>query len=140
MTTRVRTLSLVSVASLVAALTLALMASTSASADESPDSPDERRSGWMMPGDADRPMMERGERVGRHGTMDHEQLCQHHGTTRGDEQLRERHREAHGEGGHHGDGPMHGDAVREQMREDCDHRDGPQRSRHRALVGGMSMS
>ena len=139
MTTRVRTLSLVSVALLVAALALALVASASASADESPAPPDERRPGWMMT-NPDRPMMDPGEWMDRHGAMDDDQMRQHHGTMRGDEQMRERHREVHGEGDHHGDGPMRGDAVREQLREDCDHSDGPQRSRDRASLRGMSTS
>lgn len=140
MTTTVRTLSFVSVALLITALALGLLASTGASADESSDAPDERGPGWMMTGDLDHPMMDHDQSVGRHGAMDAEQLRQHHATMMGDEQLRERHRELHDEGDHHGDDAMHGDAVREQMREDCDHGDGPQRSRDRAFAPGISRS
>lgn len=138
MTTTVRALGFVSAALLITALALALIASTGASADESSDPPDERGPGWMMTGDLDRPMMDHGQLMGRHGAMDAEQLREHHATMMGDEQLRERHRERHDEGDHHG--PMHGDAVREQMREDCDHRDGPQRSRDRTFAPGISRS
>jgi hypothetical protein len=131
MTTPVRTLSIASVVLLVAALALALVAATSAAADETPDRPHGDR-GWAMTDDADRPMMDRGESLGRRGAMDADRMREHHGSMIGDELMRERHREMGGQDHHHGDGPMHDDAEREGMREDCAHGNGPERARERA--------
>lgn len=115
-------MSIVSIVLLVAAL--ALVASTGSSADETPGRSGDDR-GWMMTDDIERP------------TMD-EQMRERHGKMTGDEQGRERPRDMHGPDER--PGPIHDGAARERMRDDCDHGDGPERTRQRANPSRMPAS
>lgn len=72
----------------------------------------------------------RGMHDGQGWMPDDPQLEQRHRQLHDDARMRQHREEVHADGQHRHDGPMHDGQRREQLREDCEHRD-TQRDRPR---------